>query len=51
MTGPSPADDAPLVDPETVRDLSGDQYAATYETGTVHELPDDVRAQLPGGEG
>lgn len=29
-----------------VRNLSAEEYAATYATGTVHELPADVEARL-----
>lgn len=30
----------------TVHNLTAEEYAATYATGTVHALPDDVEAEL-----
>lgn len=50
MSAPLHEDDPDAVietDAGTVRNLSAEEYAATYATGEPHQLPPDVLAVLP----
>jgi hypothetical protein len=57
MTEPTPPlnDDDPAATADTddggmVRNLTAEEYAASYGQGEPHALPDDVLAALPTGE-